>query len=43
MGWMYWLPKTLLPHIWYRVAVPGEHPELQVEKYTAEALGEATS
>ncbi len=33
LGWMYWLPNPLLPFIWFRVALPGVHPELVVEKY----------
>ena len=32
LGWMYWLPNPLLPFIWFRVAVPNSHPELQVEE-----------
>ncbi len=31
LGWMYWLPNPLLPFIWFRVALPKEHPELIVE------------
>jgi hypothetical protein len=31
LGWYYWLPNPLFPFIWFRVAVPQEHPELQVE------------
>ncbi len=31
LGWLYWLPNPLLPFIWYRVAVPGTHPELRIE------------
>lgn len=31
LAWMYWLPNPLLPFIWYRVALPGSHPELEVE------------
>ena len=31
LGWRYWLPNPLLPFIWFRVAVPDNHPELQVE------------
>jgi hypothetical protein len=31
-GWMYWLPKLLLPFIWYRVALPGLHPALEIER-----------
>ena len=30
LGWLYWLPNPLLPFIWFRVAVPGDHPELTV-------------
>ena len=30
LGWFYWLPNPLLPFIWFRVAVPGDHPELTV-------------
>lgn len=33
LGWMYWLPNPLLPFIWFRVALPGMHSELVVEKY----------
>ena len=33
LGWKYWLPNPLLPFIWFRVAVPGHHPEITVEKY----------
>jgi uncharacterized protein (DUF427 family) len=38
MGWMYWLPNPLMPHIWYRVAVPRNHPELLIEEYAAELV-----
>ena len=31
LGWMYWLPNPLFPFIWFRVAVPSNHPELVVE------------
>ncbi len=31
LGWLYWLPNPLLPFIWYRVAVPQDHPSLAVE------------
>ena len=31
LGWLYWLPNPLFPFIWYRVAVPGNHPELCIE------------
>lgn len=33
LGWKYWLPNPLLPFIWFRVAVPGVHPEISVERY----------
>lgn len=32
LGWLYWLPNPLFPFIWYRVAVPKNHPELDFEK-----------
>ncbi len=31
LGWLYWLPNPLLPFIWFRIAVPGNHPELRIE------------
>lgn len=31
LAWMYWLPNPLFPFIWYRVGLPGQHPELEVE------------
>jgi len=33
LGWMYWLPNPLLPFIWFRVAVSGNHPEIKIEEY----------
>jgi uncharacterized protein (DUF427 family) len=33
IAWMYWLPNPLLPFIWFRVAVPRTHPELDIEEY----------
>ena len=33
LGWLYWLPNPLFPFIWYRVAVPKNHPELKVEEF----------
>ncbi len=30
LGWLYWLPNPLLPFIWFRVAVPRDHPDLSV-------------
>ena len=34
LGWMYFLPNPLLPFTWFRVAVPGMHPDLEVEEYS---------
>ena len=33
LGWMYWLPNPLLPFIWFRVAIPRNHPALDVEEF----------
>lgn len=30
LGWKYWLPNPLLPFTWYRVALPGNHPDLSI-------------
>lgn len=35
LGWLYWLPNPLFPFIWYRLALPGLHPDLQVEEWEA--------
>jgi hypothetical protein len=35
---MYWLPNPLFPFVWYRVALPREHPELLVEEYEGAAV-----
>ncbi len=32
LGWKYWLPNPAFPFIWFRVAVPGHHPELKIEE-----------
>jgi hypothetical protein len=32
IGWLYWFPNPLFPFIWYRVALPREHPELVIEE-----------
>lgn len=32
LGWMYWFPNPLLPFIWFRVALPGLHPALDIER-----------
>ena len=34
IGWLYWLPNPLLPFIWYRVALPGNHPHLNIQRWT---------
>ena len=31
LGCLYWLPNPFLPFIWWRVALPGDHPDVQVE------------
>lgn len=33
LAWMYWLPNPLLPFIWFRVALPRVHPEIEIEEY----------
>ncbi len=33
LAWMYWLPNPLLPFIWFRVARPRVHHEIDVEEY----------
>jgi len=33
IAWKYWLPNPLFPFIWFRVALPRAHPELEVEEY----------
>lgn len=33
LGWKYWLPNPLFPFIWFRVAVPRDHPSLLIEEY----------
>jgi uncharacterized protein (DUF427 family) len=32
IAWYYWLPNPLFPFIWFRVALPGSHPNLVVEQ-----------
>jgi hypothetical protein len=32
LGWLYWFPNPLFPFIWFRVAVPQQHPALIVEE-----------
>ena len=33
IAWMYWLPNPLFPFIWFRVALPRRHPEIEIEEY----------
>ncbi len=33
LAWKYWLPNPLLPFIWFRVALPAQHPGLMYEVY----------
>ena len=33
LGWLYWFPNPLLPFIWFRIALPGSHPSLVVERF----------
>jgi hypothetical protein len=33
IGWMYWLANPLLPFLWFRVGLPGFHPDIQVERF----------
>jgi hypothetical protein len=37
LGWKYWLPNPLFPFIWFRVAVPAHHPEIDIETYSGSA------
>jgi len=32
IAWMYWLPNPLFPFIWFRLALPGDHPHLSVKR-----------
>ena len=40
LGWLYWIPNPLLPFIWFRVAVPRQHPELVVEEREGDSTSE---
>lgn len=33
VAWLYWLPNPLFPFIWFRVALPGKHPDLLIEEF----------
>lgn len=35
LAWRYWLPNPLFPFIWFRVALPGSHPDLLIEEVAA--------
>jgi hypothetical protein len=37
IAWMYWLPNPLLPFIWFRLALPGDHPHLLIERFRVAA------
>ena len=43
LAWMYWLPNPLFPFIWSLLALPGRHPDLEVEILTAGEPSPATS
>jgi uncharacterized protein (DUF427 family) len=32
LAWMYWLPNPLLPFIWFRVAIPAHHPDIEIQE-----------
>ena len=33
VAWLHWLLNPLLPFIWFRVALPGSHPDLLIEEF----------
>jgi len=33
LGWKYWLPNPLFPFVAFRIAVPQQHPELEIEEF----------
>lgn len=33
LAWMYWLPNPLFPFIWFRIGLPRNHPEIEIEEY----------
>src|SRR5260370_37130834 len=37
LGWLYLLPNPVLPFIGFRVALPGNHPSLRVERSTGDS------
>ncbi|MFT7622279.1 MAG: hypothetical protein ACI9WU_001447 [Myxococcota bacterium] len=36
LGWKYVLPNPIFPFIWFRLALPGRHPEITVERFDAD-------
>ncbi len=32
LGWLYWFPNPLFPFIWFRIAVPAHHPEIEIRE-----------
>ncbi len=35
LGWKYWLPNPLFPFIAFRIAVPGNHPDIEIRQSDA--------
>ncbi|MEO6981643.1 MAG: DUF427 domain-containing protein [Edaphobacter sp.] len=35
LAWLYWLPNPMFSFIWFRVALPGSHPDLLIEEFAA--------
>jgi uncharacterized protein (DUF427 family) len=33
LAWFYWVPNSLFPFIWFRVALPASHPDLSIEEF----------
>ncbi len=33
IAWKYWFPNPLFSFIWFRVALPRTHPEIDIEEY----------
>ncbi len=32
LGWMYFLANPLFPFIWFRVGIPANHPEIEINE-----------
>ncbi len=32
IAWFYWRPNPLFPFIWFRVTLPGQHADLEIEE-----------